>query len=309
MKRMEGIVTALITPFNKEGKVDESNWRSLVRFQKDKVDGLFSLGTSGEGLLISLSQRKRALEILVDENNGKLPVIAHVGCLNTEDSIELAKHAVSNNVDIISAITPVFFKANDETLIRHLENIEKFVGNTPFFLYNNPSLSGNDISNNVVEYFNKNVCNFQGIKDSSKSIEKLIGYKSIVKDKTVLVGGDRIVYQSLLAGIDGAVSTLSNVFPELFTNLYKAALKEKDNASTKDNKDASYYQNLINKILNILNTVPYFSAIKELLSLRVPEMSFSYCKKPILDLNEEQKQMVRQKILEFDEIGGLINDR
>lgn len=308
MEGMKGIVTALITPFNEEGKVDKSNWRSLVRFQKNKVDGLFPLGTSGEGILISLSQRKKALEILVDENNGKIPVIAHVGCLNTEDSVELAKHAVSNGVDIISAITPIFFKANDETLIRHHETIERAIGNKPFFLYNNPSLSGNDISDNVVEYFNKNSRNFQGIKDSSKSIEKLIGYKSIVKNKTVLVGGDRIVYSSILAGIDGAVSTLSNVFPELFTNLYKALLVEKDNVLPKDSKGAIYYQNLINEILDILNTVPYYSAIKELLNLRIPEMSFSYCKKPILDLNEIQKDMIKRKLSKIDEIGDLINE-
>lgn len=295
MRKMDKIITALVTPFNEDGTLDCQNLKKIVNFQKDKVDALFVLGSSGEGILMDLDQRKKALEIVLDENNNKVPIMAHVGCINTKDTVELTKHAVANKVDRVSAICPYFFKQSDLAIINHYEAVAKAAGSTPFFLYNNPILAANYISSDTLKYFCENVSNFAGIKDSLKSLETLSTFRKIAKDKTVLVGGDKIINNALAIGVDGAVSTLSNVYPELFTNLY-SAFEEKDSIKV------DYYQSVINKILDILFQFPYFNTIKVLLSYRLPSVSKSYCMKPILSLTEEQEKQMISELKEIEEI-------
>ncbi len=299
MDNINAIITALVTPFNKDGKVDKHNLKKLVNFQKNRVNSLFPLGSSGEGILMDLKQRKKALEIIVDENNGNLPIIAHVGSINTKDTIELAKHAIENKVDAVSAISPFFFKANDKAIINYYLTLSQTIGNTPFYLYNNPALATNTISDEVVKFFNKNVNNFAGIKDSSKSIESLNSYRKIVNEKKVFVGGDRIVNDSLNLNVNGAVSTLSNAFPEFFTKLYNLN-------KAQDLESASYYQALINKILDILFEFPYFSSIKTLLKYLIEDFNPSYCVKPIMDLTKEEELSMINRLREIKEVGEII---
>lgn len=298
MDKIKGIVTALVTPFNQDGTIDEISIKELIKFQKNKVDGLFALGSSGEGILMDLDQRKKALELIVDENNNQVDIIAHVGSINTKDTIDLVKHAVANKVDYISAISPFFFKVSDKAIINHYLKIAEAANGTPFFLYNNPALAVNHISENVVKYFYENVPNFVGIKDSSKSLDNLSSYRKLAKEKYVFVGGDRIVNKALNLKVNGAVSTLSNVYPELFTNLYKANLNN-------NQKEAKYYQDIINRVLDILFEFSYFSTIKKLLNYRIPTIKSSYCINPIMDLSDEEESIMKRKLETIKELGDL----
>ena len=298
MDKIKGIVTALVTPFNQDGTIDEISIKELIKFQKNKVDGLFALGSSGEGILMDLDQRKKALELIVEENNNQVDVIAHVGSINTKDTIDLVKHAVANKVDYISAISPFFFKVSDKAIINHYLKIAEAANGTPFFLYNNPALAVNHISENVVKFFYENVPNFVGIKDSSKSLDNLSSYRKLAKEKYVFVGGDRIVNKALNLKVNGAVSTLSNVYPELFTNLYKANLNN-------NQEEAEYYQDIINRVLDILFEFSYFSTIKKLLNYRIPTIKSSYCINPIIDLSDEEEAIMKRKLETIKELGAL----
>lgn len=92
--RIEGIITALLTPLTKDEQVKEDALRELIDFQVESgIHGFFPLGTAGEGMKLGLEKRKRAAEIVVDQTDGRVPIILHVGTQDTAMSVELAKHA------------------------------------------------------------------------------------------------------------------------------------------------------------------------------------------------------------------------
>lgn len=114
---LEGIITALVTPFDEKGKIVESSLRKLCKFQLNKqVNGLLILGTTGEGISLNLEERKLVAEIVVDELKGKLPIMVHVGSSNINEVFSLAKHAVDIGADSITSITPYFFKMSDKEI-------------------------------------------------------------------------------------------------------------------------------------------------------------------------------------------------
>ena len=108
MNKCPGILSALMTPFTKSGKLDEKVLRKYVRHNIDrmKADGLYVGGSTGEGLLMSKDERMAVFEITKEEANGKIPLIAHVGTLNLNEACEMAQKAEELGYDLISAVTP-----------------------------------------------------------------------------------------------------------------------------------------------------------------------------------------------------------
>ena len=109
-KKITGIIPPVITSFDKDGNFDESAQREVVRFLVDEVDGLFPTGTYGAGPMMSIDERKKVMEVIVDEVNGKIPVIFMVGAPSTRDAVELAEGEINkkSTVGTISYMPAVF---------------------------------------------------------------------------------------------------------------------------------------------------------------------------------------------------------
>ena len=104
MKKLEGVVSALVTPFDENDNIREDSIRRIINYNlKNGVFGFYACGSTGESLLLTLDERKRVLEIVKDEVKDRGFIIANIGCMGTKFSIELAKHAEETGVNIISS--------------------------------------------------------------------------------------------------------------------------------------------------------------------------------------------------------------
>ena len=105
-KDFKGIIPPIQTSFTADGELNEQGIRNLIRFTLPHVHAYYPIGTYGVGPLMTMDDRKKALEIILDEVNGKVPVIAHVGCADTKSAIELAKHAKAAGASAVASISP-----------------------------------------------------------------------------------------------------------------------------------------------------------------------------------------------------------
>ncbi len=218
-EELKGIIPPVITCFTEEGKLDEAAQREIVRFQARFVDGFYPCGTYGSGPLMTVEERKRVAEIVMEEK-GSCRVIVHVGAVNTAQTVELAKHAQSIGADGVGAIPPYYYKYTPEQLLNHYRALIQAV-DIPVFLYNNPGLSGNPVSADLLATLADE--GLAGVKDSAFDLVNFYMYLLKVKRPgfIFIVGTEAIAAPALDAGASGVISGLANVFPEFMSEFYK----------------------------------------------------------------------------------------
>ena len=115
---ISGIITALVTPFDNNGEIAEDSLRDITEFQITQgVNGLFPCGSTGQSPLMSVEERERVAEIVVDQTRRRIPVIIHVGCPDTGSTSRLAKHAERIGADAIGCVSPYYYSSIDESSI------------------------------------------------------------------------------------------------------------------------------------------------------------------------------------------------
>jgi len=285
----EGVLPAIITPFDSNGNVDFDALRDVVHFQiEGGVHGFFACGTVGEGVLMSIEQRKAVAEAIVREAKGRVPVIVHVGTTNTSESVELARHAEQIGAEAVGAVTPFFFKPDIEGLRMHYQSIAEAV-NIPVFVYNIPRMTGFNIT---AEIFRK-LCMIEGvagIKDSSgnlSQIQEII--ETAPKPITVINGADDIFLAVLIAGASAEISGTANVAPELLVEIYES-YKEGDL------RKALKLQRKLNALKRVLYEIgsSNVSSIKAALEMRGVKAGVP--KKPLRPLNSEELSRLKDKL-------------
>ena len=144
---LEKIFSALIIPMNEDESINEKALADLVcRELEDGVEGFYVCGSSGEGLLLSLEERKRVLEIVKKEAGDKVPVIAHVRTIRTQDAIELAKHAQQSGACAVSMIPPYYYHFSMDEITAYYQDILTAVPGLPGIIYNIPQFTGIEFS-------------------------------------------------------------------------------------------------------------------------------------------------------------------
>lgn len=256
---VEGIVTALITPFDDSGALKEEAIRSLIRFQLEKgVHGFLPCGTTGQGALMTLDERKRVAELVVEETKHKIPVIVQVGTPATQTTITLAKHAADIGAEAIACVTPYYYQPDEEGLIRHYETIAKAVS-LPVLVYNIPRHTGVNIKPEALLKLAK-MNAIVGVKDSTRDFLQLLETVEILpKDFVVLDGTEGYVLPALIMGAKGAVSALANALPELFTDLYREFKK----GDLERAKTIQFKLKKVKRLTEQPNLAPIFEILKE----------------------------------------------
>ena len=121
---LRGVMAALLTPFDGQQKLDKESLRRLVRFNLSQgIDGLYVGGSTGEAFVQSGAERQQVLEIVAEEAKGKMTLIAHVGCVSTLESQQLAEAAHSYGYDAVSAVTPFYYPFSFEEHCAHYQAI------------------------------------------------------------------------------------------------------------------------------------------------------------------------------------------
>jgi 4-hydroxy-tetrahydrodipicolinate synthase len=218
---LQGTITALITPF-KDGRVDEDSLRKLVDRQIDKgVHGLVPCGTTGESATLDHSEHNRVIDIVIEQTDNRVPVIAGAGSNSTWEAIKLTRHAKEAGADAALLITPYYNRPTQEGLYRHYEEVAKAV-DIPIIPYNVPGRTGADLSAKTMGRLAK-IDNIVGLKDASNKIKQALDTLDACNGDIILLSGDDFSYLSLLAiGGKGGICVMSNLIPGEMAELYNA---------------------------------------------------------------------------------------
>jgi dihydrodipicolinate synthase/N-acetylneuraminate lyase len=209
---MPRTIAAALTPLRHDGsELDLDAVEAYLIFLKDAgIDGILSLGTTGEGLSLSIEERKSALERYAA---GPLPVIAHCGAQTTAATTELAAHAAETGVEGVAVIAPPYFRLDEQELLAHFAAAAHACAPTPFYVYELEAASGYAIPPVVVERLRELVDNVAGMKVSDKPFAKVVPY--LFEGLDVYIGAEALIGEGLAAGAAGAVSGLASAFPEV----------------------------------------------------------------------------------------------
>jgi dihydrodipicolinate synthase/N-acetylneuraminate lyase len=208
---LRGNLAAAITPLRDGGAaLDEDAFAPYVDFLVDgALDGILALGTTGEGILFTTEERKRAAELFVSAAAGRFQVAVHCGAQTTADTVELARHAVEAGADAVAVIGPPYYVLDEEALFRHFAAAAEAAEPLPFYLYEFKARTGYSIPLSVIERLGRRVA---GLKVSNKPWEAVEPY--LIEGLDVFIGAETLVPRGLELGAAGSVSGLAAAFPE-----------------------------------------------------------------------------------------------
>ena len=220
---LNGVFPALITPF-RDGQVDEKAFAALVERQiAGGVHGLVPVGTTGEGSTLSHEEHRRVVELCVQVTARRVPVIAGAGSNSTAEAIEFACHAKAVGADAALSVTPYYNRPSQEGMYRHFAAINDAVA-LPLLVYNVPSRTSVDISNDTLERLSK-LPHVVGIKDATGDMARVSLQRLTCGPDWVMLSGDDPTALGYIAhGGHGCISVTANVAPQACAAFYDACV-------------------------------------------------------------------------------------
>lgn len=283
-RHLYGVVSAMMTPLDSQGeKIDHTAIKTLIDFLLHKgVNGLFLLGSTGEGVLFSVEERKAVAETVVNHVSGRVPVVIHVGSHRLDEVIELAQHASGLCVDGIAVVPPFYYSLNEVALSHFFSTVASAVPDTLMYLYNIPSNVKNQITPTLFSELYTKHENIVGIKESSQDFATFYQFVQNIKEGSVrLVGNDAQFLPALVVGANGCVSAASTAVPEPFVELFRAF-------QAKDWEEARKWQQVCAEVKRFLVSSCPVSPYKKVLSYR--NIIESGVRRPLRDLTTEETQ-------------------
>jgi dihydrodipicolinate synthase/N-acetylneuraminate lyase len=216
---LRGTLAAAVTPLRDGGgALDEYAFGPYVEYlEQGGLDGILALGTTGEGILLSLAERKRAAELFVEAAGDRFAVAVHCGAQTTADTVALAAHATEVKADAVAVIGPPYYPLDEVALVRHFAAAAEACRPLPFYLYEFRARCGYSIPLGAIERLRELAPNLAGLKVSNQPFEEVEPY--LLEGLDVFVGAESLVLQGLERGATGAVSGLAAAFPELVAQL------------------------------------------------------------------------------------------
>jgi dihydrodipicolinate synthase/N-acetylneuraminate lyase len=285
-----GIIPPVLTAFDKQGNFDERAQREIISFLIDKIQGFYPCGTYGSGPLMNVKERKRVAEVFIDEVNGRVPIIMHVGGASTRSVVELAKHAESVGANAVAAVPPIYYGFKEPEVERHFKAMVDSVA-IPVFVYNNPKTTGVSISagllNRLADY------GVKGVKDSSFDIMVFYEYLRTVKRKDFIpiIGTEALILPAVSMGAHGSVSGLANAIPEPVVELFNSVKKQ-------DREKASRLQTAVSTMRDIMHLAPTLPMIQAVLRARGVNAGY-----PRLPFVLPEDSLVKKAVKDFKSMG------
>jgi 4-hydroxy-tetrahydrodipicolinate synthase len=220
----QGCGTAMVTPFRKDGSLDEPALRSLVKRQiEEGINFLVPCGTSGESPTLTHQEHLRVIEITLEEARGNVPVLAGAGGYNTAEVIELAKEIKAMGAGGILSVTPYYNKPTQEGLYQHYKAIASAV-KLPIIVYSVQGRTGVNVEPATLKRLSE-IDYVIGVKEASGNISQMAQVvQQVPPGFAVLCGDDSIAIPLIALGGHGVVSVVSNEIPSEFTLLIERAL-------------------------------------------------------------------------------------
>lgn len=219
-----GAMTALVTPFDRDGKLHEEHLKRLIEFQiAGGVDGIVPCGTTGEASTLDYDEHFRVCELTVKFVNGRAKVIIGGGSNNTHRAIELTRFSKEIGADAVLSVGPYYNKPTQEGHYRHFRAIAESA-DIPIIIYNIPGRTGVNIEPETLLRLAE-MPNIAGVKEASGNLDQMM---TILRGRpagfSVLSGDDSLSLPLISVGGDGCISVLANEMPQAFTRMIHAAL-------------------------------------------------------------------------------------
>ncbi|UKS30500.1 dihydrodipicolinate synthase family protein [Paenibacillus sp. HWE-109] len=294
LDRFKGITIAMYSCYNEQGEIDQAAARALARYYANSgVKGLYVGGSSGEGMLQSVAERKQMLEAVIAEVGEELTIIAHVGAPATRDSVELAVHAEQVGAHAVSAVPAIYYRLSPQSVEAHWQAIVDSTS-LPFIIYHIPQTTGFQLSKSLLSTMAQQD-KVIGVKISAESTFELQQFKAAGgKDFLVLNGPDEQYLAGRSIGADGGIGGTYGVMPELFLKIESCYVQG-------DMAEAQKWQFIVNElIVELLSFPSLYGACKAILKLRgydngEPRLPLL----PIASSDLERIQALNDQILSF----------
>jgi len=289
-KIVSGVIPPVITSFDKDGNFDEKATREVLNFLLPHVGGFYPTGTYGSGPLMNNAERKKVIETVVDEVNGRVPVIAHIGTANTKDAVELAKHAEATGATAVASVPPFYYKYPEGDLLNYFRAIMSAV-KIPVFAYNNPGASGNNLTVKMIKTLADE--GLAGLKDSAFDLVTFMKFLTGVDNPGFhhIPGTEAIAAPAIQAGAVAVVSGLANAWPEIMKELWDAL-------EGNDGKVIGEAQKRVIMARDVMKSAPTLVVCYEVLRMRGVNAGFP--RLPYSMLTEEKRQDIKAR---FSEMG------
>ena len=218
---LRGALAAAVTPLRDRGDaLDEEAFGPYVDYLADGgLDGILALGTTGEGILLTVEERKRAARLFLDAAGARLQVAVHCGAQTTADTVVLAADAAEQGAAAVAVIGPPYYALDEESLVRHFAAAAEACRPLPFYLYEFRARTGYAIPLPVIQRLRELAPNLAGLKVSDQPFEEVEPY--LIEGLDVFVGAESLLLRGLEHGAAGAVSGLAAAFPELVAGLVR----------------------------------------------------------------------------------------
>ena len=218
----KGSIVAIVTPF-KNGNVDETSLRNLVNWHiEEGTNGIVPVGTTGESPTLDHNEHREVVEIVIDQVNNRVPVIAGAGSNSTSEAISLLKHAEAVGADAALVVTPYYNKPTQEGLYEHFKAVNSASLGIPIIIYNIPPRSIVDMSVEVMAELSK-LEYIIGVKDATSDLDRVYKQKNQCGEGFLQFSGEDITaFEFMKNGGNGCISVTANVLPKLcseFQNL------------------------------------------------------------------------------------------
>ena len=221
---LKGVICPMLTPFDEQNQIDYESTGELVEFLIGHgIHGLMVGGTTSEGMLLRIEERKTFAGFIIKQVGGRVPIIVHTGCIGTADTIDLTLHASDAGATAASMILPYFFTLDDGSLFLHFTSVASAVPDLPLFIYTFPGNAKNDLSPELLKRIRDAVPNIVGVKSSNPLLPRFQEYLTVGGEGFLAFNGvDGLMLPALAMGASGQISGNANVFPEVFRDLYEA---------------------------------------------------------------------------------------
>jgi len=287
-KKLSGISAPISTPFV-NGEVAYDQLRSnMQKYSKTELAGFFALGSNGESVFLTDSEKLKVLEVVLQDKADHQKVMAGAGYESTRQTISFSKQVAAMGADFVSILTPSYFKKRltDEAMIAYYTEVADAVS-VPVVAYNAPGFTGMTLTPQVVEVISRHP-NVIGMKDTSKG--NMSSYLSAAgEDFDILSGTVSTLFESMLLGATGGVVSLANAFPAPCCELYEAC-------KTADWEKARRLHFMLIKLNKSVSGSFGVAGVKY--AAEVAGYHGGDPRKPLLPITDQGRQSIRQAIEE-----------
>lgn len=235
MERLHGILVAAVTPFSADDRVDEVATRNLVRSLMDAgVHGMIPTGSTGEFSSMTLDERKRVTDIVIETVGGKIPVLPHTGAVATREVVGLSVHAQRSGATGLMIVPPFYEPLTEDEVRAHYARVAEAV-DLPIMLYNIPSCTGFTFRPEFVLRLADEIPTIRYLKDTTGDARALQTMLTAFGERILVFNGwDTLSFLGMAAGAAGCVWGAANVMPRECVALYALITQKKDLNGARD---------------------------------------------------------------------------